>query len=201
MNRTLEVIITVFAGIAAIPAFVLTMAILRLSLGGPSFFAQTRVGKDGSVLVVSKLRTMSDERDASGALLPDHLRQTRVSGLIRKLRIDEVPQLWLILCRRMALVGPRPLLPETIAEFGEDGARRCTVRPGLTGWAQVSGNTKLTDREKLDLDLWYIENRNAWLDLRILFESIGVALFGERRRPDRLARVGAGQRSISRPAS
>ncbi|WP_299281893.1 sugar transferase [uncultured Tateyamaria sp.] len=189
MNRAVELLITGLAGLLALPFFLIAYVILRLSLGAPSVFRQTRSGLHDVPFTVIKLRTMSDARAPDGALLPDAQRQTPISTIVRRLRLDELPQLLTILRGEMALVGPRPLLRETIAGFGQDGLRRATVRPGLTGWAQVSGNTMLSDTEKLQLDLWYIANRSTWLDLRILAETIGVALYGEQRRVDRIALV------------
>ncbi|NVK12652.1 MAG: sugar transferase [Rhodobacteraceae bacterium] len=187
MHRLLEILICVIAGMLLMPFFVLACGAVLVLLGRPLFFSQVRAGRNGVPFRLVKLRSMHSSRDAQGALLPDAARQTRITALIRRLRLDELPQLALILRGRMALVGPRPLLPETIAAFGEAGRRRGRLRPGLTGWAQVSGNTLLADREKLQLDLWYVHHRSARLDLRILGETIGVALGGERRRPRRLA--------------
>ncbi len=179
--------IAVVAGLLAAVPFVAAALALRASLGPPIFFRQTRSGRGQKAFEILKLRTMRDARDATGRLLQDHARQTALSALIRRLRLDELPQLWLILRGEMALVGPRPLLPETVQSLGALGRERASVRPGLTGWAQVSGNTQLSDEEKLRLDLWYIANRSLTLDLRILSETLGVALFGERRRQDRLS--------------
>ncbi len=186
MNRLFEILICLFVGIFAFPVLLLACCLVWVDLGRPILFWQTRSGKSGKTFDIAKLRTMREERDASGTLLPDAERQTRISVLVRRLRLDEIPQLWLILRGRMALVGPRPLLPETIDEFGETGRLRSAVRPGLTGWSQVSGNTTLSNEEKLRLDLWYVSHRSTALDLRILWETLGVALFGEKRRPERL---------------
>lgn len=167
--------------VLSLPLQAIVALILRWQLGPPVMFRQTRAGKDGQVFVVSKFRTMTDARDAAGVLLPDDRRQTRLTRLIRRLRLDELPQLLAVLQGRMALVGPRPLLPQTVAGFGPLGTLRNSVRPGLTGWAQVSGNTRLSDREKLALDLWYVAHRSLWLDLRILAETVLVPLRGEVR--------------------
>lgn len=149
-------------------------------------FRQIRAGKNGRNIVVPKYRTMTDARDASGQLLADDLRQTRLTRLIRRLRFDELPQLWLVLRGQMALVGPRPLLPATVAEFGALGRLRNSVAPGVTGWAQVNGNTRLSNTEKLALDLWYVGHRSPGLDLRIMAETVLVPLRGEIRDPARL---------------
>ncbi|WP_152452396.1 sugar transferase [Roseivivax sp. THAF40] len=186
MSRPVEFIICILLGIIALPFFLIGCIIIYATLGRPLFFSQTRAGKGGVPFRLFKLRSMSDARDHTGALLPDEARQTWASAIIRRLRIDEIPQLLLILQGKMALVGPRPLLPETVASFGEAGRRRGLVRPGLTGWAQVSGNTNLDNHEKMQLDLWYVAHRSAALDFRILAETGGTALAGEKRRADRL---------------
>ena len=160
---------------------------VRLDLGAPVTFAQRRAGLGGAPFTVLKLRTMRDDRGPDGAPLPDALRTTRLGGVLRRLRLDELPQLFAIASGRMAWIGPRPLLPDTVAEMGEGGALRCAVRPGLTGWAQVSGNTLLDEREKLALDLWYVRRRGPALDGRIVAETAWVVLFGERRRERRVA--------------
>lgn len=191
MDRKLELLICLAGSVLALPLLALAWLIVRLRLGRPVLFVQLRSGKDGVPFQVVKLRTMTDARDASGALLPDAERTPRVAVWLRRLRLDELPQILTILSGDMALVGPRPLLPETIADFGAAGRRRGSVRPGLTGWAQVSGNTALSPEEKLRLDLWYVDNRTTALDLRILAETLGVALRGERRRPERIAQATA----------
>lgn len=189
MARGLEIMIAAFLWLISLPIQAAVALILGAQLGRPIMFRQRRAGRAGSEIIVPKYRTMTDARDASGVLLHDDLRQTRLSRLIRRLRADELPQLFTILRGRMALVGPRPLLPETIAAFGARGRLRSSVAPGLTGWAQVSGNTRLTDLEKLTLDLWYVSHRSLSLDLQILRETVGVALRGEQRREDRLQRA------------
>ena len=186
MNRFIEVFLCLCALILALPLFLLAALATFLTLGQPVLFRQIRAGKGSSVFRLVKLRTMSDARDAGGNLLPDDRRVSTLGIWLRRMRLDEFPQLLSIIRGDMALVGPRPLKPETIAQFGRDGERRGSVRPGLTGWAQVSGNTALSNEEKLRLDLWYIAHRSAALDLQILFETVGVALFGEHRNAGRL---------------
>lgn len=186
MSRWQELFIVWLLIVLTLPFRLVTAGFLLAHLGRPLMFRQVRVGQDGRQILVPKYRTMSDARDATGRLLPDAQRQTRFSGIIRRLRLDELPQLDRIAAGEMALVGPRPLLPSTIRGFGALGDIRSTVRPGLTGWAQVSGNTRLSDAEKLALDLWYVAHRSPGLDLRILRDTIGVALGGERRDEVRL---------------
>lgn len=186
MKRYQEVFVVSLLLLVSVPIQLAVALILRLQLGAPVMFRQIRAGKNGRNIVVPKYRTMTDARDASGQLLADDLRQTRLTRLIRRLRFDELPQLWLVLRGQMALVGPRPLLPATVAEFGALGRLRNSVAPGVTGWAQVNGNTRLSNTEKLALDLWYVGHRSPGLDLRIMAETVLVPLRGEIRDPARL---------------
>ncbi|WP_211198605.1 sugar transferase [Ruegeria haliotis] len=186
MNRVPEILLCVVLGVVTLPFFLIACMIVLWSVGAPLMFSQPRCGLSGRIFQLFKLRSMSDARGPDGALLPDDQRQTRATAIIRRLRLDEIPQLLLILQGHMALVGPRPLLPETIESFGPQGQYRCSVRPGLTGWAQVSGNTNLDNQEKLTLDLWYVAHRSTILDLRIMAETVGVAIRGEHRRIDRI---------------
>lgn len=187
MNRLLEILICLCMLLIAIPLCAVTYLVVVLKLGRPVMFRQTRAGKGGAPIEVVKFRTLTDDRDAQGVWLPDEERLTPATKLLRRTRFDELPQLFIILAGRMALVGPRPLMAETVEGFGADGVIRGSVRPGLTGWSQVSGNTALSDEEKLKLDLWYVAHRSTALDFRILVETLGVALFGEHRREDRIA--------------
>jgi len=186
VNRVPEILLCVVLGVVALPFFLIACLIVVVSVGTPLMFSQPRCGRGEQIFRLFKLRSMSAARGPDGALLPDEQRQTKATALIRRLRLDEIPQLLLILRGHMALVGPRPLLPETIESFGTEGQYRCSVRPGLSGWAQVSGNTNLSNTEKLGLDLWYVAHRSTMLDLRIMAETIGVAIWGEHRRIDRI---------------
>lgn len=186
MKRYQELFVVTILLLVSIPIQLAVALLLRLQLGAPVMFRQIRAGKDGRNIVVPKYRTMTDARDTAGRLLADDLRQTRLTRLIRRLRFDELPQLWLVLRGQMALVGPRPLLPVTVADFGALGRLRNSVAPGVTGWAQVNGNTRLSNTEKLALDLWYVGHRSPGLDLRVMAETVLVPLRGEIRDPDRL---------------
>lgn len=176
--------------ICALPVIALLSLLVFVSMGSPVVFRQRRSGKGGTEIVLLKLRSMNDLRDADGALLPDAQRITPLGQFLRRSKLDELLGLINIARGEMNFVGPRPLLPETIREKGEAGRRRGAVRPGLTGWAQVSGNTLLTDEEKIALDLWYIENRSVWLDLRIIALTLAVMIGGERRRVAALQKAG-----------
>ena len=163
------------------PLLLLLALLVLFSLGRPVVFHQTRAGRGGRAFDMIKFRTMRDEADARGAPLPDARRVTPVGRFLRRSRLDELPELINIARGDMDFVGPRPLLPYTIRSMRADGVTRGLVRPGLTGLAQVSGNTLLTVEEKLRFDLWYVRNRSVALDARILLRTLGVVLAGERR--------------------
>ena len=159
---------------------ILTALVTRLVLGPPVLFRQIRVGQNMQPLTLHKFRTMHDTRDAAGNLLPDQARGTAISRFMRKIRLDELPQLFAIASGRMSFIGPRPLLPATIQVMGNLGTLRCRVRPGLSGWAQVNGNTKLSGAQKLALDIWYVDHRSFQLDLLILLKTAATLVIGER---------------------
>jgi lipopolysaccharide/colanic/teichoic acid biosynthesis glycosyltransferase len=160
--------------------------------GRPVLFCQRRAGLGGAAFDLVKFRSMRDTRDASGKLLPDDQRVTAIGRLLRRSRLDELPELWNIAKGEMAFIGPRPLLPETIAAMAAGGVCRGTVRPGLTGWAQVNGNALLDPADKLALDLWYVDNRSLMLDLSIIIRTLGVMMLGERIGRASLERAYAG---------
>lgn len=189
VSRPLEFLISAVLLAVSLPIQLLVAILIYLQLGPPVIFRQIRAGKNARQITVVKFRTMTDARDASGALLPDEQRQTALTRLIRRLRLDELPQLWHVLTGDMSLVGPRPLLQSTVSDFGRLGELRNSVPPGLTGWAQVSGNTRLSNAEKLAFDLWYVAHRSTGLDFRILAETLLVPLRGEVRHDARLERA------------
>ena len=154
--------------------------LVRFNLGKPVRFVQQRAGHGGTQFKLVKFRTMTDARDANGDLLPDEERVTAFGNFLRRTRLDELPELWLILMGEMSLVGPRPLYTESVDQFGPLGEKRGHVRPGLTGWAQVNGNTLLDPEAKIAMDIWYVDHRSFWLDLRILLKTLEVVIFGER---------------------
>jgi lipopolysaccharide/colanic/teichoic acid biosynthesis glycosyltransferase len=176
--------------IAAVPALV-TAGVVWATLGRPLLFRQARSGLAQRPFALVKFRTMRDLRDAAGEPLPDAERETAVTRLIRRLRLDEIPQLLAIVSGEMRFIGPRPLKPETIAGFGMLGEVRCSVPPGLSGWAQVNGNTRLSNDEKLALDVWYVDHRSPALDARILVLTVATLLTGEARRPAAIAQAEA----------
>lgn len=140
--------------------------------GAGAFFTQARPGKDGKIFKVIKFKTMTDERDADGNLLPDADRLTKVGQFVRSTSIDELPQLINVLKGDMALIGPRPLLPQYLALYSKEQARRHEVRPGITGWAQVNGRNAISWTKKFELDVWYVDHCSFSLDVKIVFLTI-----------------------------
>lgn len=140
--------------------------------GAGAFFYQERPGYKGNIFKVIKFKSMTDERDAEGNLLPNDQRITKVGGFIRKTSIDELPQLFNVLKGDMALIGPRPLMPRYLQLYSEEQMKRHEVRPGITGWAQVNGRNNITWTEKLKLDVWYVDHCSLWLDIKIIFLTI-----------------------------
>jgi lipopolysaccharide/colanic/teichoic acid biosynthesis glycosyltransferase len=190
-RRSLTQAVAVLLLVLSLPLWLVVAALVRWRLGSPVFFTQPRVGLGGRVFVIRKFRTMLDACGPDGAALPDHERLTPLGRFLRRTRLDELPQLLAIADGSMAFIGPRPLLPKTIADLGALGTLRCQVRPGLTGWAQVNGNTALSNAEKIALDIWYIKNKSVWSDLAILFSTALVPLRGERVNSRNVARAEA----------
>ena len=140
--------------------------------GAGVFFTQERPGKGGKIFKVIKFKTMTDERDADGNLLPDADRLTNVGRFVRSTSIDELPQLINVLKGDMALIGPRPLLVQYLPLYSKEQARRHDVRPGITGWAQVNGRNAISWTKKFELDVWYVDHCSFWLDVKIIFLTI-----------------------------
>ncbi|WP_287962131.1 sugar transferase [Alcanivorax sp.] len=187
MIKRLMDIIGAICGLLVLGPVILLLAVLvRVKLGSPVLFRQARPGMAGSAFEMAKFRTMTDAKDASGELLPDADRLTGFGQFLRSSSLDELPELWNVLKGDMSLVGPRPLLMEYLPLYSERQARRHEVRPGITGWAQVNGRNALSWDEKFELDVWYVENRTLWLDIKILFLTVwrvlkkdGIAHDGE----------------------
>ena len=173
-------LLAVFLLVLSLPLWPILWVLVRAGVSQTVLFRQTRMGLDRRIFTIGKFRTMRDDRGADGLLLSDLERETRTGRFLRRTRLDELPQLLAIAGGSMAFIGPRPLLPQTIEAFGGLGELRCRVRPGLTGWAQVNGNTRLSDREKLALDLWYIAHRSFRLDVAVLCRTVLVPFVGER---------------------
>ena len=145
-------------------------------MGSPILFTQPRPGKDGCIFTFYKFRTMTDDRDADGNLLPDEQRLTTLGQFLRKTSLDELPQLWNVLKGDMSFFGPRPLLVAYLNRYTPEQARRHEIKPGITGWAQINGRNIITWEEKFKLDVWYVDHWSLWLDLKILFLTIWKVL-------------------------
>ena len=145
---------------------------IRRKLGSPVLFRQVRPGLDGKPFEMIKFRTMRDAVDAQGNSLPDSERMTPFGSFLRASSLDELPELWNVLKGDMSLVGPRPLLMEYLPLYSAEQYRRHEVRPGVTGWAQINGRNALSWEEKFKLDVWYVDNRSLWLDLKIIFLTV-----------------------------
>lgn len=154
------------------PLLFIVAGLIRIKLGRPVFFHQLRPGLNGKPFRMVKFRTMTDARDSAGELLPDKLRLTRFGRFIRSSSLDELPELWNVLKGEMSLVGPRPLLMEYFPLYTPEQARRHEVRPGMTGWAQVNGRNAVGWEERFRLDLWYVDHRSFYLDMKILWMTI-----------------------------
>ena len=159
----------------ALPLLVLAWVIQR-KLGGPVLFRQVRAGLQGRPFTMVKFRTMADERGADGTLLPDAQRLTPFGRFLRASSLDELPELWNVICGEMSLVGPRPLLMDYLPLYTPDQARRHMVRPGITGWAQINGRNAISWAEKFELDVWYVDHLSWWLDIRILWMTVRKVL-------------------------
>jgi len=158
--------------IGLIPLFVFIALLLWMQNSGSPFFTQVRPGKDGQLFTIFKFKTMRDTRDTKGKLLPDFERMTPLGKTIRKLSLDELPQLWNVVKGEMSFVGPRPLLPEYLSLYSTEQNKRHVVKPGITGWAQVNGRNALTWKEKFILDCYYVDKQGFFMDLKILLLTL-----------------------------
>jgi len=167
-----DFVLAVIFVIATAPFLLLVALLLFISNQGKVFFIQGRPGKNEKIFKLIKFKTMNDKSDAKGNFLPDEERLTSLGKLIRKLSIDEFPQFFNVLKGDMSLIGPRPLLPEYLPLYNERQKKRHLVKPGITGWAQVNGRNSISWQEKLELDVWYVENISFLLDLKIIFMTV-----------------------------
>lgn len=179
-KRVLDIVISGIA-LVLIGWFILLVALFLhfANKGAGAFFTQDRPGRDGKIFRVIKFKTMTDERDDNGELLPDAQRLTKVGRIVRSLSMDELPQLINVFKGDMALIGPRPLLPEYLWVFDDFQKRRMEVRPGITGWAQVHGRNHCKLSKKFELDVWYVDHLSFWVDLKIILLTIKNVLMRE----------------------
>lgn len=172
-KRAFDFFISLLALICISPILLIVIIWLHFANKGAGvFFTQDRPGKNAKLFKVIKFKSMTDERDSEGNLLPDAQRLTKVGKFVRSTSIDELPQLINVFKGDMALIGPRPLLPEYLPRYSPEHSHRHDIRPGITGWAQVNGRTNISWKDKLDYDIWYVNRVSLWLDLKIIFMTI-----------------------------
>ena len=167
----LDRLVAAIALILLSPILLILAIAIYFNMGGSVIFAQPRGGTNGCVFTFYKLRTMTDERDSNGNLLPDMKRLTALGGFLRQTSLDELPQLWNVLIGDMSFVGPRPLIAVYLDRYTAEQARRHEVKPGITGWAQINGRNSISWEEKFNLDIWYIDHWSLWLDLKIMLKT------------------------------
>lgn len=176
-KRFLDFWISLIALICISPILlVVTIWLHFANKGAGAFFLQERPGRDGKIFKVIKFKTMTDERDAEGNLLSDEIRLTKVGNFVRSTSLDELPQLMNVLKGDMALIGPRPLLPEYLPLYSKEQARRHEVRPGISGWAQCHGRNSISWTEKFKLDVWYVDHLSLMTDLKVIWLTIASVL-------------------------
>jgi lipopolysaccharide/colanic/teichoic acid biosynthesis glycosyltransferase len=172
LKRLFDLILAFIAFLVLSPIFIfVTIGLLTVNKGKPFFF-QERPGKNEKVFKVIKFKTMTDERDNQGKLLPDNLRLTRIGSIVRKLSLDEIPQLINVIKGDMSLIGPRPLRVHYLPLYSDEQRKRHDVRPGITGWAQVNGRNTISWQKKFEYDLWYVNNMSLKIDLNILILTV-----------------------------
>lgn len=179
MKRAFDVVVAGAALVVLSPVLAVVAVLVRLRLGSPVLFRQERAGLHGQPFVLTKLRTMTDERGADGELLPDEDRLPAFGALLRSTSLDELPELVHVLRGEMSLVGPRPLPTKYLPRYSPRQARRHEVRPGITGWAQVNGRNAAGWAERLEMDVWYVEHRSLLLDVKILWRTLRVVVSRE----------------------
>ena len=172
LKRFLDVVISILALVLLSPILLIIGILVRVKLGSPIIFKQARPGKNNEIFNMYKFRTMTDERDEQGNLLSDNIRLTKFGKMLRSTSLDELPELWNILKGDMSIIGPRPLLVEYLVLYNKEQSKRHSVRPGLTGWAQVNGRNTLSWKEKFSLDVEYVEKLSFLLDIKIFILTI-----------------------------
>ena len=176
LKRFFDIIASALGLIILSPIIAIVAWQIKRKLGSPVLFRQTRPGKDGKPFEMIKFRTMRDAVDANGNPLPDEERMTPFGSFLRSTSLDELPELWNVLKGDMSLVGPRPLLMEYLPLYSAEQYRRHEVRPGVTGWAQINGRNAISWEDKFKLDVWYVDNRSLWLDIKIILLTIKKVL-------------------------
>jgi undecaprenyl phosphate N,N'-diacetylbacillosamine 1-phosphate transferase len=179
IKAPIDILVALVIFIVVFPIFLLIALLLVIAQGGNPFFTQPRIGRREKIFHVIKFRTMNNKRDPDGQLLSDKDRLTPIGTFVRRTSLDEIPQLLNIIRGQMSFVGPRPLLLEYLPLYSAEQRHRHNVMPGITGWAQVNGRNSIAWRDKFALDIWYVNHQGFWLDLRILFMTVGKVLKAE----------------------
>jgi len=174
-----DFIISLLALLILSPLLLIASSLLFLANKGNPFFVQQRPGKTGKIFKIVKFKTMTDEKDINGNLLPDSQRLTTIGKFIRKTSLDEIPQLWNVLIGDMSIIGPRPLLPQYLAIYTPHQYKRHLVKPGITGWAQVNGRNAISWAQKFEYDVWYVQHVSFLVDMEILLKTIQKVLVSE----------------------
>lgn len=178
-KRLLDLLLAALALLLTLPLLLTAALLVRVKMGSPVFFRQSRPGRGGQPFSLLKLRTMRSALDADGEPLPDDQRLTALGSRLRRWSIDELPELWNVLKGDMSLVGPRPLLEEYLERYSPDQARRHEVLPGITGWAQIHGRNEQSWEQRLEMDVWYVDRVGLALDLRILLTTARMIVSGK----------------------
>lgn len=191
IKRLFDLVVVLLAAPFWVPVVTVLAVLVRVKLGAPVLFRQKRPGQGEQIFELVKFRTMTNDRDAQGRLLPDAVRLTPFGNWLRATSLDELPELWNVLRGEMSLVGPRPLLVQYLDRYSPEQRRRHEIPPGITGWAQINGRNALSWEEKFKLDVWYADHRSLALDLRILFLTLwkvkareGISAAGEATMPE-----------------
>jgi lipopolysaccharide/colanic/teichoic acid biosynthesis glycosyltransferase len=176
VKRAVDIGVAALGLVLLLPVLLLVALVVRILVGSPVTYRQERPGHMGSLFTLIKFRTMTEDRDFEGNLLPDADRMPKAGRLLRTTSLDELPELWNVLRGNMSLVGPRPLLSDYLPLYSDHQARRHEVRPGITGWAQVNGRNAVTWQERFDMDVWYVDHVSLSLDTRIMWKTVVAVL-------------------------
>jgi lipopolysaccharide/colanic/teichoic acid biosynthesis glycosyltransferase len=179
MKRFFDTLLIILGLPLLIPVYILIALLIKINLGSPVMFKQSRPGLNGKLFYLIKFRTMTNNLDESGNSLSDGKRLTRFGKFLRSSSLDELPELWNVLNGDMSLVGPRPLLEEYLPLYSASQARRHNVKPGITGWAQINGRNTISWKDKFDYDLWYVDNQSFLLDIKIILLTIVKVISGD----------------------
>jgi len=172
LKRIFDIVFSVLGLVMLSPVLVVLAIMVRIKIGSPVLFRQSRPGLGGDAFIIYKFRTMSQQRDAKGDLLPDEKRLSPFGRFLRSTSMDELPELFNVIKGNMSIVGPRPLMMKYLDRYTPEQARRHQVRPGITGWAQINGRNAVSWQDKFKLDVWYVDNWSLWLDAGIIFKTL-----------------------------